>query len=59
MANNYEAVFRHASEAGIHDCTGFRGALANASSPGMTMHFLAIWFRTIGQVFAMGILSVA
>jgi len=54
MANNYEAVFRHAGEAGIYDCTGFRGALANASSPGMTMHFLAIWFRTMGQVFARG-----
>jgi len=58
MANNHEAVFRHASEAGIQDCIGFRGALANASSPGMTMHFLAM-VQDNRAVFAKGILSVA
>jgi hypothetical protein len=42
MANNYEAVIRHAGEAGIYNCPGLRLALANASSPGMTMHFLAM-----------------
>ena len=42
MANNYEAVIRHADEAGIYNCPGLRLALANASSPGMIMHFLAM-----------------
>lgn len=59
MANNYEAVFHDTDEAGIYNCPGFRVALASASSLGMIMHFLVIWFRTIGQVLAMRILSVA
>lgn len=59
MANNYEAVFHDTDEGDIYNCPGFRVALASASSLGMIMHFLVIWFRTIGQVFAMRILSVA